>query len=219
MPGPGKDYRLFSGSVVVNGTSAAIAVTLLDDLVPKATRTLLFSLNPDAATPPRYQLGAQSVYYLVIEDNDAYWEGQISLGAVNFSLRMLIAQQGTNFQAALIGASGNIPAGTWPVSLQASPSLFSAVIGPIQAATNASFLGASPARYFYLTASAGTNGAPVYDAISPIVGTASEEWVFSDGSMQYLNRTGARALAGTFTLHRVDANAPQFSPVLTPVGP
>ena len=206
------DYRLPSGVVSVNGTNAAINLTLVDDLVAKPPRTIILTLSPDSAVPATYSLGNIQSHDMVIEDNDGLWSGQLTIGPLSYNLQMNIAQKGTTYQATVNGGNSYFPAGTWPVALTIGANSFSAVVGPIQSGSSSSLLAAGFTKYLYLTASSQilTNGVL---NLQPISGTTTEQTIFTNNA--YLNRT----VQGTFNIQRADVTAPSTTVPLTPVTP
>ena len=78
-----------TGTVAVNGTTAAIPVVILDDLGVEEIEAIVLELRDDAAGS--YHTGAFQTHTVLLMDNDANWSGlfQSDVGETSFRLRLL----------------------------------------------------------------------------------------------------------------------------------
>jgi len=135
--GPTPDYQPVSGMVQVGGTSAVIPLQFVDDLLIRDTRVLYVDLKNDTAG--LYRRGATIRHTILLEDNDAYWNGVmkdiysytnamgVTTNAVGFNelgFRLKLLQQAGAAQASLVSTDdpdsrvrgvGTIPVGEWPM--------------------------------------------------------------------------------------------------------
>ena len=86
-----EDYTPLSGSILVDGTSAAIDISFIDDLTISEQRLLMIDIQIDPDVNPTYRRGGRSTHVVILNDNDSYWHGVIKdeLTERNFRLRML----------------------------------------------------------------------------------------------------------------------------------
>jgi hypothetical protein len=78
-----------SGTLAANGTTAAIPLVILDDLVVEDIEAIVLELRDDAAGS--YHTGAFPTHTVLVMDNDANWSGllQSDVGETSFRLRLL----------------------------------------------------------------------------------------------------------------------------------
>ena len=91
------DYVSLSGEVFVNGTSATIPVTALDNQSIGQLRYLILTLQAG----PGLQLGAGSATTITIDENDADWRGTFRARGANLGFVLTIKQLNGSPMAAL----------------------------------------------------------------------------------------------------------------------
>jgi len=91
------DYISLSGEVFVNGTSATIPVTALDNQSIGQLRYLTLTLQAG----PGLQLGAASATTITIDENDADWRGTFRARGANLGFVLTIKQLNGSPMAAL----------------------------------------------------------------------------------------------------------------------
>ena len=144
----GTDYTLggsptaTTGSVSVNGTSASIPISLVDDANASGLRAIIIDLKVNGEA---YFVGGRSAHVVVLKDDDAWWTGVLipnSGESTSRVFRVKIAHQGGTTTAVFGAGAGNdgldvpvvtagggapdisttsistsiIPAGSWPAS-------------------------------------------------------------------------------------------------------
>ena len=95
----GTDYTLggspsaTTGSLSVNGISAAIPITLLDDLNAVGQRSIIVDLKLNGEI---YFIGGRSSHVIILNDNDAWWTGTLAPASGDLdarTFRLKIARQ------------------------------------------------------------------------------------------------------------------------------
>ena len=82
-----------TGSLTVNGASADIPVTLLDDLNAVGQRSIVIDLKLNGET---YFIGGRSSHVIILNDNDAWWTGSLAPASGDLdarTFRLKIARQ------------------------------------------------------------------------------------------------------------------------------
>jgi hypothetical protein len=132
--GADNDVTLVSNTVeFAGGMTAAIQITIRDDAEIENIETLVVELAN--AEEGNYRSGSIDEHLLLIEDNDAFWTGQIlSKGSEN-SFRMLIIEEGNLVTGKIVSSpdngSGVIPEGEWNLFISKTDTTFEALSQPI----------------------------------------------------------------------------------------
>ena len=132
------DYVNLSGQVFVNGASATIPVTLLDNESIGQLRFLTLTLEAG----PGYQLTGSSQTIITIAENDAEWQGHFMAGAATLGFVLKI-QESDGVKAATLKGDGlsffptnEVPAGVFTFSTGE----FVASVGGVPVPANATLL-------------------------------------------------------------------------------
>lgn len=207
----GQDYQALSGFLPVNGTTAQIVVTPVDDRVVRPERTLFLDLTQVAG----YQIGVRSTHAVRTTDDDGYWTGSLKDKYAERNFRLLITASNGISQASFVAGAGFdgllvltnsapgtsisegiIPAGVYAGVLRSNTAAVFSLSSPQLAAGSGGLFTAyvQLARSFDLLAVA-TDSAHF---ISPtlIVGTYTERIGVSGTTASYLDRTNT----GNFAL-------------------
>jgi hypothetical protein len=201
------DYVALSGEVRVNGTTATIPVTLLENAGIGQLKHLTLSLT----TGPGYRLGSSSQTTIVIDENDAEWPGTFSVENAGLTFVLKIQQTAGGHLATLKSDGfGFFPTNELPAVLTFTESTFAATIQNIPVAPGASLLDSAMSLGFLLRA---TNGQPNQTVSSTQVQGAATLITEVSGK-PYLNTTNR----GTFLLlkPRVAPSTNQVELVRTP---
>jgi len=131
------DYVSLSGQVFVNGTTATIPVTLLDNQNIGQLRYLTLTLEGG----PGLQLGAGNSTTINILENDADWQGSLMTdnATVGFVLRI---QEANGARAASLRSDGFgfFPTNETPASISFTENFFAAVSGGVPVPASATLL-------------------------------------------------------------------------------
>jgi hypothetical protein len=92
-----------SGTVIVNGTNAAIPIDIKDDLEVENIEAIVLELNDDAAGT--YHVGAFPTHSLLLMDNDGNWSGILQSGVGESSFRLCVLHSNAQTTATLIPSS------------------------------------------------------------------------------------------------------------------
>jgi hypothetical protein len=210
---PGKDYVPLQGTFAVNGTNASIPIRLIDNLIIDGTRTITLNLTAPPTNSATFALGTQSMHTVVIQDNDADWTGTLTTEGLQLPFDMVILQSNNAFQGTYTSdGSGTFTAGQWPVVLNVTSNSFNATIGPIQMQNTKSLLNLPLSRWLYLSSNPSTNAQHILNWNSTIVGSMTEEFLFQGATNQQLNRAGANAIQGVFTLQKPTPSVARSQP-------
>lgn len=203
------DYFALTGSVVVDGISVEIPVTITDDLELEEQETIIITL--DQADPQDLIIGVPQEHTLRIEENDAVWHGGLQVHNLSMGFEMEIVQDASLYQAVLKSDGyGALPAGEWPVELEITQEAFSATIGPIQINKQDTLLGTAFDRTIVLEAKPNSDDGHVFEFDSAIVGDMSDSLEPQLDSRKYLRTT----IYGTFSLIKEPTLVPIFEPDL-----
>lgn len=201
------DYVALSGEVSVSGTTASIPVTLLENAGIGQLRHLTLRLEAG----PGYRAGSSSETTIVIDENDAEWQGTFSVenAALAFLLRIQTSASG---QGATLRSDGFgfFPTNELPTALSFTENVFHAATRNIPVAPSASLLNAPMNLAFLLGA---TNATPNQNVSSnQVQGTAT--LITEVIGHPHLNTTNR----GTFSLLRplVAPSTNQIDLVRTP---
>lgn len=140
----GVDFAPVSGAVVVNGLTATIPITLLDDTNMEPAKLLAVDLVEDPWSD--YQVGGASRHLVQLYDNDVHWSGVMcssNSAQLGFQLRLLRTGNAV-VSAALVSelstngsqGVGSIPIGVWPMQATLTADSFQAVSDPIPMGTS-----------------------------------------------------------------------------------
>ena len=184
--------------LVVSGTSAVIPMAADDDAVVTDARTFEVALLESTG----YELGPRVFHTLVLEDNDAVWNGRYQNAGLSVHFQLKIVRNGGAVSGALVtDGFGIIPRNgegdEWPLtSIALDDQQFSAEVQGVLVQEDASQTGVTMLRGFHFQANAGIEG----DAVDPsrAISGRVTEWVTA-GSDPYLDRT---LTGGTFTLQK-----------------
>ncbi len=91
-----------SGALSVNGTTAAIPVSVWDDLEVEDIEAIVINLEDDAAGT--YHTGALSTQTILLMDNDANWSGLLLSGVGQAGFRLCVLRSNAYVAALLIPA-------------------------------------------------------------------------------------------------------------------
>jgi len=209
----GSDYQPTTGNFLVDASSAKISIILVDNLEVEATKTIILTIKPSTLT-----LGTPNSHIIILEDNDALWQGHLVRDDLRLPLEMTITQKDSQLQAAVISnGSGTLPYGKWAVDIDSTLERFNATIGPIEIQQSNSLLNASLTRKIYLTSEPLTNPEHVLDFGSKIEGSMYEEWKFSEPNTQHLNKIDKNSIKGTFILIKADSGLQKVKSDLFPL--
>lgn len=109
-----QDYQTLLGSVNVNGTTASIPITWVDDLEVQPERMLFLHLT--APPDKSYQPGGRDFVTVRLVDNDAWWSGQLAGNPDDESsgrsflqrdFRLKLATSGSTKTAVFAAGAGN----------------------------------------------------------------------------------------------------------------
>ena len=118
------DYMALSGQVAVNGMTATIPVSLTDNDVIGQLKYLTLRL----AAGEDYQLGAATTTTILIDENDAEWQGSFTTEDATLGFVMRIQESNTVHLASLKSAGfGFFPASPTATSLLFTADTFNAV--------------------------------------------------------------------------------------------
>jgi hypothetical protein len=131
------DYLGLSGQVTVNGMTATIPVSLTDNEIPGQLKYLTLRLEPNAG----YQLGAATTSTILIEENDAEWQGIFRTEAAALGFVLRIQESDSGYLASLQSSGfGFFPAIPTPTALTFTADTFSAVATEIPMPAEATLL-------------------------------------------------------------------------------
>lgn len=203
------DYYALTGSVLVDGISVEIPVTIIDDLELEKQETIIITL--DQADPQDLIIGVPQEHTVRIEENDAVWHGGLQVHNLSMGFEMEIVQDASSYQAVLKSDGHSaLPAGEWPVELKITQEAFSATIGPIQINEQDTLLGTAFDRTIVLEATPNSDDEHVFELNSAIVGDMSDSLEPQLESRKYLRTT----IYGTFSLIKEPTLVPIFEPDL-----
>ena len=186
--GPG-DFTPLSGEVVVNGTTAVIPITLVDNFSISELRNLTLRLEAG----PGYRLGTSSQTTITIDENDADWQGSFVTGKASLGFVLKIRQSGLQDQATLRSDGfGFFPTNEIPASLTFSENNFHATVANIPMPANATLLNSAMSLIFDLNAPNGQTN----QSVSPTLIQGQGTLITTIPGREYLNNTNR----GTFVL-------------------
>ena len=96
-----------TGSLTINGTSASIPITLIDDSIVSGQRVIILDLQLNVES---YFIGGRASHIVLLNDNDAWWSGTLVPASGDISSRILrvkIAHQGATTTAVFGAGAGN----------------------------------------------------------------------------------------------------------------
>jgi hypothetical protein len=218
------DFQPLSGSVAVNGSTASIPVSLVDDLQVSASRLLCLQIASD----PAYARGAQTRHALTILENDSWWNGVLQDKYAQRNFRVKILRKGSTTQAVFAAGAGFdglpvlaseaatnqtsvsegvVPKGSWPGTVAADTATHFQISSPAMAASTGGLFGSGSGLtrilQFNCQPSANTAANPQQIAPDRYIGSFTEILAFPGGS--YLGATNT----GTFILARDVPPLPQ----------
>ena len=184
------EYVTLSGEVFVNGTTATIPVTFLDNKSIGQLRYLTLTLQAG----PGYRLGASSQTTITIDENDAEWQGSFLTDetALGFVLKIQ-ESNGVKMASLKSDGFGFFPTNEIPVSLLTStPSEFMTTVNGIPIPAGATLLNEPMSLSLFLGAMNGMNNQSVSPTSVQGVGTL----ISAVPAKPHLNTTNV----GTFLL-------------------
>jgi len=93
-----------AGKVSVNGATALIPLSLLEDLEVEEMEAIVLELHDDKAGS--YHVDANLTHTVLLIDNDANWSGIMQSAAAETSFRLCVLRSGDDVQAMLVPAPG-----------------------------------------------------------------------------------------------------------------
>ena len=203
--GPSPDFAPLSGRVEMNGTSATLTLSCLDDDHLEKVESLVLDLLED--TGGRYHVGTIPRHTLMLEDNDAYWNGILAQEQTQLHFRLRLIETEAGLTGMLVSklepgnttGIGTIPPGEWAMTVHRTGVSFEAQSVPMATATSVLFE-TNLLRTISLEAlppdDTGPDGRSYYFSPRTIVGDYRDTLVPQDPKLAYLKReTG-----GTFIL-------------------
>lgn len=205
----GVDFSPLSGSFAIAGTSASIAVTLLDDgILNEELELLVLSIAPATC----YRPGAFSQHSLHILDNDRTWYGTLETNGdlLGFQLEV-IRSTGGNIVRLVSDGTGTLPPGEWDATTyNHGETTFALAIEPVTVGGATTAFATGLERTFSLAA---VDGSPGQDVQASVVrGTYTETIVPTDASSPHL----ATTVTGGFTLLEGLPTPSSWEPPLDP---
>jgi hypothetical protein len=196
------DYMELTGQVMVNGTMATIPVSLTDNEMIGQMKYLTLRLEAGAG----YQLGAGTSTTIMIEENDAEWQGSFVTDDATLGFILKIQNVGGANTAILKGdGSGFFPTNGTPASITFTADSFTAEAASIPIPAGATQLNEPMNLTLFLNAMNGVTN----QSVSPTLVTGAGTLITRIPTQPHLNTTNA----GTFSLLR-----PPVAPSTNQVG-
>ena len=193
--GSDNDITLVSNTVNFNGqTTASIQLSIIDDAEVEDIETLVIDLA--ATQDGSYRIGAVDQHLLLIEDNDAFWTGQILQDGSENTFRMLLIEEANQVSGTLVSTlengSGVIPEGEWNLTVNKTNDSFEAWTEPIPMVSNLLFDVALERKlYIQVAPPDDPNSEDPLDGYlfenNRMVGTIMDEIIAQDEDQSYLN--------------------------------
>ena len=193
--GSDNDITLVSNTVNFNGqTTASIQLSIIDDAEVEDIETLVIDLA--ATQDGSYRIGAVDQHLLLIEDNDAFWTGQILQDGSENTFRMLLIEEANQVSGTLVSTlengSGVIPEGEWNLTVNKTDDSFEAWTEPIPMVSNLLFDVALERKlYIQVAPPDDPNSEDPLDGYlfenNRMVGTIMDEIIAQDEDQSYLN--------------------------------
>jgi hypothetical protein len=162
------DFVSLSGEVFVNGTSATIPVTFLDNQSVGTLRYLTLTLQAG----PALQLGAGSATTITIDENDADWQGTFTTSGASIAFVLRIQEANGAKMASLRGTGpGLFPTTEVPAGLLFTASQFAAAAENLPVAAGATLLNEPMSLSLFLSAQNGITNQNV--SATQVQGTGS----------------------------------------------
>jgi hypothetical protein len=162
------DIVQLTGEIFVNGTTATIPVTALDNQSIGTLRYLTLTLQAG----PGLQLGAGSATTITIDENDADWQGTFVTSGASVAFVLRIQEQNGVKNASLSGnGTGLFPTNELPASLLFSASQFAASVGGVPLDADATLLDEPITLSLFLSAQNGITDQSV--SATKVEGTGS----------------------------------------------
>jgi hypothetical protein len=201
-----EDFAALSGTVNVNGTSAGIPITWMDDTTLKGDRML--ALDIVALGTDGYRTGGRSRHIIRLEENDWYWNGAAQDTYAQRNFRIRLTNNGAGSQVAFVAGAGNdgLPPAIPGDSTSQTEGLVPAGVfaGTVQFNTATRFRVTSPPMP---VAASGITG-PLVDMTRTLVLDAQP----ASGSFHEVTAT---RIAGTYTETLASASAPHLNRTIT----
>jgi hypothetical protein len=162
------DYVSLSGEVFVNGTTATIPVSLLDNKNIGQLRYLTLSLQAGAG----YRVGASSQTTITIDENDAEWQGRFTTDAASIGFVLRIQESNGVKMASLKSEGfGLFPTNEITAALLSTANEFAATVNDIPTPAGATLLNEPMSLSLFLSAMNGLTNQSVTAAQVQGVGT------------------------------------------------
>jgi hypothetical protein len=143
------DYVPVSGQLQVDGSTAAIPLSLTDN----AQIGQLTHLNVILEPGPGYQIGQGSRTTVTIDENDAQWEGQFVADGGSLPFKLTMLKSGSVVSAWLHGDGfGFFPTNETPANVVSTQDSFTALVSGIPIPPDATLLGSALDLTFILNA-------------------------------------------------------------------
>jgi hypothetical protein len=156
-----QDIAPLSGTVAVDGTSAAITVELVDNGVLNELRFLTLDISAGTG----YVLGTTNQASVIIQDDDTLWSGnfQEDNSPVGFTLRLVRTAAG--HAATLVNRGGGIfPPGEFPAQVSLTETSFSLSVSSVPLSAASSLFNTAGEVSLTLSADDSEEGQSVEDA-------------------------------------------------------
>jgi hypothetical protein len=185
------DYLTLSGQVTVNGTMATIPVSFTDNDMIGRLKYLTLRLDAGAG----YELGAGTSTTILIEENDAEWQGSFVTGDAALGFVLSVQKSNGVYMAALRGdGAGLFPTTEVPASLTFTEDNFAATSINVAIPAGATLLNEPMNLTLFLNAMNGVTN----QSVSPTLVTGAGSLITELPAQPHLNTTNA----GTFSLIR-----------------
>ena len=185
------DYLALSGQVAVNGTTAAFPVSFTDNELIGQLKYLTLRLEAG----PGYELGADTATTIVIEENDAEWQGTVIIDEAALGFALKVQQSNDVYLAHLKGSGkGLFPTNEHHTALSFTSEMFAATTASIPLPAQSTLLNAPLNLILVLNAA---NGQPS-QSVGPDFIEGIATLITDVQGLSHLNTTNQ----GTFVLSR-----------------
>jgi len=131
------DFSGLTGTINVKGTASQIPFAIADDLEVEDVETITLTLQSGSG----YNLGARPSHTVYVGDNDAVWEGGLTIDDLYLDFELSLARDSSSYQATFSSdgyrffPQSSIEVGEGDLTV--TEDMFTATIGPMQHAENA----------------------------------------------------------------------------------
>ncbi len=197
------DFSGLTGTINVKGTASQMPIAIADDLEVEDVETITLTLQSGSG----YNLGARPSHTVYVGDNDAVWEGGLTVDNLYVNFELSLARDSSSYQATFSSDGyGFFPQSSIELGeadLTVTEDAFTATIHPIQHPENA-LLGTAFESTIFMSAEPNAREGHVLDWDSAIVGEMTLNMTATAADRDHLSRdeNHNNALQGTFTLMR-----------------